>query len=248
MGDRPGRIRLVTEVRRLGTSGLPRGQPSADLPAGDYVCLEVSDNGSGMTPAVLERIFDPFYTTKFTGRGLGLAAVLGIVRSHRGALTVTSAPAQGSSFQIYLPVAQGCSDHPFEGKNPPAITTKSSGTVLVVDDEAPVLQLVMSALAIGGYTTVGAADGQTALDIFRATPDRFICVLLDLTMPGLNGPKTLQAMRAIRPNIVGIIMSGYSEHDAEKSLAECGAAAFLEKPFTPDILFRKLAHALRPIG
>ena len=248
MGDRPGRIRLVTEVRRLGTSGLPRGQPSADLPAGDYVCLEVSDNGSGMTPAVLERIFDPFYTTKFTGRGLGLAAVLGIVRSHRGALTVTSAPAQGSSFQIYLPVAQGCSDHPFEDKNPPAITTKSSGTVLVVDDEAPVLQLVMSALAIGGYATVGAADGQTALDIFRATPDRFICVLLDLTMPGLNGPKTLQAMRAIRPNIVGIIMSGYSEHDAEKSLAECGAAAFLEKPFTPDILFRKLAHALRPIG
>ena len=245
LGDRSGHIRLGTEVRRLGGGGLPRGQPSSNLPAGDYVCLEVSDTGSGMTPAVLERIFDPFYTTKFTGRGLGLAAVLGIVRSHRGALTVTSAPDQGSTFQIYFPVALAGPDLPLDNQPPPAATAMASGTVLIVDDEAPVLQLIMDSLATGGYQTVGAASGAAALELFRATPGRFACVLLDLTMPGLDGPKTLQAMRAIRPNVVGIIMSGYSEQEAKKTFAACGAAGFIEKPFTPDTLLRKLAEAVR---
>ena len=247
LGDGSGKIRLETRATRLNSRDLAEAKLATDIEPGDYVRLEIADTGCGMSSDVLAKIFDPFYSTKFTGRGLGLAAVLGIVRSHKGTLRVTSEPSQGSTFCIFLPVAPvGAKSISLSSQSPVAAPARAR-VVLVVDDEAPVRQLVMDVLNIGGYETVGAEDGQTALEIFRVNPHRFDCVLLDLTMPGLDGPKTLTAMRAHQPEVVGVLMSGYSELDLRVSLAACGAAGFIQKPFTPDILYRKLADACRVI-
>ncbi|MBI3884380.1 MAG: transporter substrate-binding domain-containing protein [Opitutae bacterium] len=237
-GANPGLIRVASRLVPLGPGGLPRGLPSGDLPAGAYVCLEISDTGCGMTPPVVERIFDPFFTTKFTGRGLGLAAVLGIVRSHRGALTVASSPGRGSVFQVYLPAA---SPPPPPRANPAAPPPGTA--VLVVEDEAPVRQLVLAVLRRGGFDAVGAADGPEALEIFRADPGRYFLALVDLSLPGMDGPAVLGALRARHPALAATIMSGHHEAAAREACASCGPVDFLQKPFTPDALFRTVARA-----
>ena len=247
LGGSPGSIRIVTRVTRIGPGGLPRGLPSSELTTGDYVCLEISDTGCGMTAPVLERIFDPFYTTKFTGRGLGLAAVLGIVRSHDGALTVASEPGRGSVFQVYLPALAAMVE---KSARPVALAKaeRPEGTVLVVDDEEPVRLIVIQVLQAHGYVAIGAADGPAALEIFQASPDRFTVALIDLTLPGLDGPAILRAMKELRPGFPGIIMSGYSEPDARRAFADCGAVDFIQKPFTLDVLFLKIARARNLAG
>ncbi|MBI3884381.1 MAG: transporter substrate-binding domain-containing protein [Opitutae bacterium] len=244
LGGQPGKIRLETQPTRLAAEELSGAQLLAATGDGEYVRLEIADTGGGMTPDVLEKIFDPFFSTKFAGRGLGLAAVLGIVRSHQGALKVTSAAGRGTVFRVYFPALAGAPAEP-PRLPPPAAAARPrpGGAVLVVDDETPVRELVTEVLRAGGYDPVSAADGQTAIEIFRAQPDRFVCVLIDLTMPGLDGPRTLGELRKLRPGVVGIIMSGYSEQDARVALTACGADDFIQKPFTPELLFARLAAA-----
>jgi CheY-like chemotaxis protein len=196
-----------------------------------------------MTPATLARVFDPFFTTKFTGRGLGLAATLGIVRTHHGALAVLSTVGQGSTFRLFLPAAAGALV-PASVAVPPPPVPASGGTLLIVDDEPTVLHTADALLRYHGYATVLATDGIEAVRIFRETPDRFAAIMLDLTMPGLDGAEVLREVRALRPAARVLVMSGFSEQDVLHRLRGLGEVALLHKPFTWETMLGKLGEAL----
>ncbi|WP_415908551.1 CHASE domain-containing protein [Oleiharenicola sp. Vm1] len=201
IGDRAGEVVLRTFTADLTREELQAAVQHPDLPSGRYVGLEVRDNGSGMPAEMLARIFEPFFTTKFSGRGLGLSAVLGIIRSHRGALFVESQVGVGSTFRLLLPAATA----PVAAVQPspvPAARTADSpglpalrGTVLVVDDEAHVREMTTLALEMAGLEVMQASDGERALQLCREHPEMIDLILLDLTMPGLSGEETLRRLR-----------------------------------------------------
>ncbi len=209
---------------------------SPQLTAGDYVSLTVSDTGEGMPPETTARIFDPFFSTKFTGRGLGLAAVVGIVRAHTGALRVESHQGEGSTFELIVPACQGTVAPPPEsdasGAHASLASWRTTGTVLVVDDENGVRELVRNVLERAGMTVILCEDGRKGVDTFRTRISDIRVVLLDLTMPGLDGREALRDIRAIRADVPAILMSGYTPDD----LIHASSHAFLQKPFTPAAL------------
>lgn len=242
LGDGAGEIRLTTRLGRPeATSGAVNY--SFDLPAEDCVCLEVADTGQGMTPATLARIFDPFFTTKFAGRGLGLAAVLGIVRAHHGALTVQSAPGHGSKFRLFLPPLKTAS------KAVPVVPVvhataprQAAGTILIADDEPDVLATTDAVLRHHGFSTVLANDGHEAVRLFRAQPQAFAAVLLDLTMPGFDGAEVLRVIRAVEPGARVLVMSGFSEQDVFSRLRGLGDVGIVRKPFTRETLIARVSE------
>jgi len=210
-------------------------------PTGRYVSLEVSDTGCGMPPEMFARIFDPFFTTKFTGRGLGLAAVLGIVRAQRGAVKVTSEPGRGTSIEMLLPALD--SSAPIRSESRAWVADwRGSGPVLLVDDEPEVRAVGERMLELLGFTPLVASNGKTALELYRKHGDRIVCVLLDLTMPHMDGEETLRRLRQIRPTVKVAIVSGYSENIAQRFEGK-GLAAVLKKPYR----LESLASTLRGI-
>jgi PAS domain S-box-containing protein len=240
MDERGGEIVLstgVVPVDRDRFAGMVIGN---ELPAGNYVFLRVADRGCGMAPETLARIFDPFFTTKFAGRGLGLAAVLGIVRSHEGALSVESEPGRGTTFTLFLPPTTGAVAAA-PGKPVSSTPWRHSGTVLVADDEDDVRTVTGDILERLGFTVVSAADGREAVAHFEREPARFDLVLLDLTMPGLSGVETLMRMRELRPDLRVLLMSGYAESEADSRLAGVARDGFVQKPFTVGSLIAKVS-------
>jgi two-component system CheB/CheR fusion protein len=242
-----GTISLSTGVMEIDAEYLG-GCVVGDVPPGEYVCLEVRDDGSGMTPETRARIFDPFFTTKFTGRGLGLAAVLGIIRSHQGALSLDSKPGGGSSFRLLLPsrVRPALATASPQGRDVPL--WKGEGEVLVVDDELTVRSFLGAALPHLGFQVVTASNGAEAVELIRASSQQPDVVLLDLTMPGLSGAETHQAMRALRPELRIILMSGFDEAEATSGIPPSRLAGFLRKPFLLDDLAASLRNALAQEG
>jgi PAS domain S-box-containing protein len=252
IGSAAGTIELTTGVRRLTSAYLATTYMAPDLPSGSYVYLEVTDTGDGMDGATLARIFEPFFTTRFTGRGLGLSAVLGIVRGHRGALQVQSEPEHGTTFTIFLPTTDHrppTTDHrPAEADRETSVVGRQSsvaGSVLVIDDDASVRALTARMLDRFGYIVRTAADGYAGVAAFGAQPDTIDCILLDMSMPQMDGVQTLHELRRIRPDVRVVLMSGYDEQEVAARFAGQTLASVLPKPFSPDMLRE---HVRRAIG
>jgi PAS domain S-box-containing protein len=239
IGNRDGVMLVKTGVRNVDGQFARRRPEAGDLAPGRYVYLDVSDSGCGMDEATRIRIFDPFYSTKFTGRGLGLAAVAGIVRGHKGAITVSSEPGQGSCFTVLLPVAGQAMLTGVRNT-----TRGDSGVVLVVDDEQMVRDLLQQALEDQGYTVLLADNGPMAIDIIKQQPGGIKLVLLDLSMPGMSGAEVLPELRKIQPEIKVMLSSGYSEAESMKLFEGQQVTAFLQKPFTLNTLREKVKSCI----
>jgi CheY-like chemotaxis protein len=237
IGERAGTVRVKTGLQAAGEH-----DTAEELKPGNYGFLEVQDTGSGMDRETLGRIFDPFFTTKFTGRGLGLAAVSGIVRGHRGAIRVSSEPERGSTFQVLFPASTASAAAGQQANVEEDL--HGSGLILVIDDEETVRSTAGAALNRYGYGVELAENGGQAVEVFQSRPDEFAMVLLDLTMPVLGGEAVLRLIKEIRPDIPVIVSSGYSEVDANRRFAPGALAGFLQKPYTGATLAQKVKAAL----
>ncbi|MFI5399821.1 MAG: PAS domain-containing protein [SAR324 cluster bacterium] len=245
IGDKQGVITLTTGTQDCDQAYLSSSQAAPDAQPGRYVFVEVSDTGHGMAPATLSRIFDPFFTTKFTGRGLGLASVIGIIRAHRGALRVYSEPGVGSAFRVLLPMAGTASagQESVPGPRPWA----AGGDVLLVDDEADIRAVAEKMLTYLGFTVVQAADGQEAIRALRARRTPLVAALVDLTMPGMTGEELVRELRRVQ-DLPVLVMSGYHERDVRNRFIGRQKTGFLQKPFTLSSLHAKMRDLLGDPG
>ncbi len=237
-----GRIVIRTTVRQYSKGELELFRPNASLEPGEYVCLSVQDTGSGMSAETQARMFDPFFTTKFTGRGLGLAAVRGIVMSHKGAVGLESSPGKGTVFTVLLPRAE-TPEGTISG-DPSCSGDHSGKRILVVDDEPDVLKVVGTILEQSGFDVLCASDGQEAIEVFQEDPHAIDCVLLDLSMPKLDGEETFRELQRIRQDVRVVLISGYSEKEMLDRFEGAGIAGVLQKPAPRKTLIAKLQEAL----
>lgn len=214
------------------------------MPTGDYVFFEVTDNGRGMSKETIARVFDPFFTTKFTGRGLGMSAVQGIIRGHNGLIKLYSEVGRGSTFKILFPANVSPVGRPTGLPDEPAAEDLywcGQGTVVVVDDEELVREIAIEMTRQLGFDVIGVEDGQAAVELIEQSNDEIACVLLDLTMPRMDGEQAFKALCRVRPNLPIILCSGFDESDATPRFSGMGLAGFIQKPFS----MSRLRGALR---
>ncbi len=243
VGSDGGIITLRTGLVKADRASLADTYLNEDLPEGEYVSLDVSDTGVGMDEKTIARVFEPFFTTKFTGRGLGLAAVLGIVRGHKGAIRLRSELGKGTSFEVLFPALELETDFASEELQEVEFW-RSTGTILVVDDEKSVRDTTKRMLEQFGFSVLTAEDGRAGVHVFREHSEEIAVVLLDLTMPHLDGEGALHEILCLEPDAKIIMMSGYDEMEATDRFAGKGLTSFIQKPFRLQKLIDTVRHAL----
>jgi PAS domain S-box-containing protein len=238
IGERGGTVTVATGLQRVrpgeGARWSVSGHP---LPAGTYVMLEVTDDGPGMSEETLGRIFEPFFSTKFTGRGLGLAAVLGVMRGHQGGLSVESEPGRGTSFRLLFAPSVAAASREAETASPGGAERV---TLLLIDDEEVVRDMVAEVLAHEGVDVLCAEDGVRGIAVFRERRAEIDVVLLDLSMPGLSGEETFRLLCEIDPRVCVILSSGYDHLEATRRFGERAPSGFIQKPYRPAQLLAEI--------
>jgi CheY-like chemotaxis protein len=242
IGDAEGIVSIRTGTQGYAREDLLRDFPGQSIEPGTFLTLEVSDTGQGMTQDVQARIFEPFFTTKFTGRGLGLSAMQGIVRGHHGGIRVYSEAGRGSTFKLIFPAGTG--EVAEAGAPDPGQDWTGSGTILVVDDEEGVRRVAADLLRSMGFDILLAEDGLRALACFRERAVPIRAVLMDLTMPHLDGVETFRELRRLDPGCRVVLTSGYNEQEAIQDFLGKGLAGFVQKPFLREDLLRAMRQAL----
>ncbi|MDD5284731.1 MAG: transporter substrate-binding domain-containing protein [Desulfuromonadaceae bacterium] len=251
IGDQGGKIRLSTGVKKFEQAVLNSSRLEEKLPAGRYVWMKVSDSGCGMDEETLQKLFDPFFTTKFTGRGLGMSAVLGIIRAHKGAFLVESRPGVGTTIQVLFPIAAHTEEERGYASVAAAETTSAERhrrVILVVDDEEMIRGVCVAMLEELGYEALSAATGEEALRLFRKHWKRISLVLLDQVMPGMDGVAVFNEMRRICPETKVLLISGFSEQEVAERFQGLELNGFLRKPFNLKHLADELQIALKTAG
>jgi PAS domain S-box-containing protein len=247
LAGEPGVITVRTGTRLMDAGALRSPFLRHEMPAGEYAYLEVVDNGCGMDKETLGKIFDPFFTTKFTGRGLGLAAVLGIVRGHRGSLQVASAPGQGTTVLVFFPAVAEDPRASAEA-SPAEARSHGNGTILVVDDEENVRSFAGCALEAAGFRVLLADDGLQGIEMFRAHQHEIQAVVLDLTMPRMDGWEVAERLQSLRSDVPILLMSGFSDQKRPAPYEKVRLAGFLPKPFRPHDLIAQVGQIAQRSG
>ena len=242
IGEKSGVIAIATGCMDCDKNYLKNVWLDENISSGLYVYLEIADTGCGMNKETMAKLFDPFYTTKFTGRGLGMAAVLGIVRGHKGAIKVYSEPGKGTTFKVLFPASN----------RPPEIFSgesggddwRGNGTILLVDDEETVRGIGKEMLLELGFSAITANDGREAVEVFKTIPD-IALVILDLTMPHMDGEQCFRELRQLKPDVKVMMSSGYNEQEVTQKFAGKGLAGFIQKPYRLSVLKETIMGILR---
>ncbi|MCH7871236.1 MAG: PAS domain S-box protein [Planctomycetes bacterium] len=243
-----GEVTVSTSLETIDARQIAIAYADQNIGPGEYVCLRVSDSGCGMSPETLGRIFDPFFTTKFTGRGLGLAAILGNVRAHRGAIRVDSREGEGTVFTVVFPASHRSPEPPADASSAAlsrsAASLRAGRTVLVIDDEEDIREVVDSILSGRGMKVLTAENGVRGIELFSRHADEIDLVLLDMMMPGMSGAEVMHEILQIRPDAKIVLSSGFAEKEALDRLSESRPAAFVQKPYSVEGLLSTIGAAL----
>jgi len=253
LGERGREVKISIRRSRVERGRFEGAMLDVDMPDTEVVVLAVSDDGVGMAPEVVSRVFEPFFTTKATGRGLGLAATLGLLYAHGAAVRVDSTPGEGTLFEVVFPGAGEGAPATAPSGRPAAQLSRFSGhgTILLVDDDDSLRQALARQLTSMGYEVIQARGGTEGVELFRRHAAQVQVVLLDVTMPDMNGDRMLREIQNVRRDVPALVMSGYSSRDVRELFAGCPVVGFLQKPFGVELLqgfLAEIARAQRPVS
>ena len=236
-----GRIRVITSNEEIDAEFV---KSQSDLTPGPYVCLAVEDDGEGMDEETLNKIFDPFYTTKFIGRGLGMASVYGIIRNHGGSISVDSDLGKGTVVRIYFPAFEDKEEELSKKPAEEARVISGEGTILVIEDEETVMNVIRDILDKLGYRMLEAKTGKEAIEIAETFDGQIDLALLDIKLPDIWGDVVYPLIMKARPKLKVIVCSGYSIDGPAQEILDAGAQDFIQKPFSVKELSQKLGEIL----